>query len=187
MTMAHAADCGLLAIAVSPVFGGLWLQSNMWDEVYRVISYRNREFRMKITKHHAVCTLVRHYGNYSQYDLFLPQLAAGKRIGGALQSINMKATRHDNDIVLNGSAFTPTEVQSPGLLFFRALMKDAACPMIAPLESASRIGRTNRGQVKYTFVNTRIPSYYVLDREAEPQRDTSLWEALRWNTAPLES
>src|SRR5581483_4490383 len=92
LTIDHAADCGLFALPIPPGFGGFGMPNKALWSVVHVLSapvmrstwqyVRDRLWVAHVLRlHWHVCAGIVEYGTYAQYDFFLPQLAAGKRIG----------------------------------------------------------------------------------------------------------
>jgi len=80
--MHHAADCGLLALAVEARFGGFLIDMNMRIRTLYLRQYPGKWHKLSpIWVHNRVCDVIYKHGTVAQYDWFLPRLAAGKSFG----------------------------------------------------------------------------------------------------------
>ena len=79
-TLSRTANCGLLAFGIPAAYGGYNIPER-WGTCMYGLAWIESEIYTQIASHHCVCLMIDILGTPAHYDFFLPQLAAGKRIG----------------------------------------------------------------------------------------------------------
>jgi alkylation response protein AidB-like acyl-CoA dehydrogenase len=199
-TIEHAADCGFFGLTVPPIFGGFgmpteqqWLILNhLATSGPKIISQLSQEeidrllISMRLRIHWGVCSEVVQHGTYAQYDFFLPQLAAAKRIGMLTkymgpQSLPVTAERTDNGFALHGDVLTMSVVTDETMIKIPAWLDGLRRTFLVSV-SEMPAGAPAQHQMFYSLHDWSVPPSTLLGGEDQSPPDTEKWRAIRWNS-----
>jgi hypothetical protein len=190
-TLEHAADCGLLAFAVPEVFGGFGIPTEIRERLLLMLAAR--PLVVNLREHWAVCDAIIQHGTYAQYDLFLPQLAAGKRIGVLAHPVDAMsggsisyATKNDDGFQLWAKILIRTLSEAASLVYFRCSLDGAMRSFIADRTLLPRGRMGKAGMARVRLRECLVPLSALLG-EGHHHPDLEAWRAIRWNSAPSES
>lgn len=186
-TIDFAADYGLLALAVEARFGGFLIDMNARIHLlYR----RYGQTLYPIWVHNRVCDVIYKHGTTAQYDLYLPQLAAGKRLGAWTYSrydshnhSTIRADRHSEGFSFRGDTVVNTRLNARTLVLIAALLEGQIREFIVNGDTLSEQHVSNRGRVLIQlrgYVAPRSSLLGLLEPSEIPTEEK--WEAIRWRT-----
>jgi len=185
-TLEFAADCGLLALAVSTRFGGLYANQELRYKAYYGAYGDLSDIASDLWSHFSVCDAVTELGSPSQHDFFLPQLAAGKRIGyrDLKNSLRVKLTLSAKTCIVRGQANMWKDLPN-ALYLINCFIPDSGTSstnwlMLTPSEIRNA-QHTRRGDVMFAFDSDVYPVTNFLGIMSNLP-STEKWEAIRWRT-----
>lgn len=183
-TLERAADGGLLALAVPVRFGGLPI-SRARREAFHALLYRLPELaavRAQILAHLAVCQYVLDAGTPTQYDQFLPQLAAGKRVGLLTKTPVTAATIPGADTYRLSGRTTPlTNLPAAALVLVRAALDGETRLFLLHQDLVRPDWNTAHDSYHFVFAGKRVPRDTLLGGDGTTQ-NAAQWEATRWRS-----
>ncbi len=188
ITLERAADCGLLALAVPVRYGGLPIsherRAAFHDRLYRLPDLF--PVRAQLLAHLAVCRYVLDFGTPAQYDSFLPQLAAGKRVG-LLTKTPVSAERVNAETYRLSGRTTPlTNLPAAALVLVRATVRGeigtgGETPLfLLPHELVRPDLMAAHDSYHLLFAGKRVGRELRLG-DTGTASGTAAWEATRWN------
>ena len=188
-TMQHAADCGLLALAVPTRFGGLYVNRLMQMSLFgnKMQHDSPRDFLRQvwdIRSHFDVCYEILIKGSPTQHDFYLPQLAAGKWIGVDVPQLSrmLRVRKEGNMVVLSGSGVRLWERPYSCLIVIRAKWEREQHLFVIPSSAISGYRRSSHGRHYWWIDRYTVRSEAMLSNLATIAPNTEKWEATRWNT-----
>jgi alkylation response protein AidB-like acyl-CoA dehydrogenase len=202
-TMDRAADCGLFALPISPVFGGFGMPNEALWSVYYMLGaaalrstwqYVRDELRVAhiLRMHWSVCFKIIEYGTYAQYDFLLPQMASGKRIGVDTVYfgngyLTIHADRVEDGFALRGDTLAWSDVGATSLVLFPAWLDHARRAFLVPAPELPEGRSVKNMRVFYALRGHIVSRITLLGGDDREPPDCEKWRAIRWNSAPSES
>lgn len=182
-----AADLGLLALSVPTRFGGLFVDRDTRGLVNRLLT---NELLYIISSHQLVCDEIYMHGTYAQYDVHLPRLAAGKRIGiraslvmdPSLQS-SLCAEKCEDGFLFTGNTVARGSVNDCSLVSMTAMLERRVRSFIVEGSLLPKGHKVKRGWILYELRQHFIGQNTLLGGllpSAPPSNEK--WEAIRWRT-----
>lgn len=183
-TLERASDCGFLAVTTPTRFGGLGVNRIYWDAVWRNIGSIDKKLGWQIHSHLQVCNIINITGTPAQHDLFLPQLAAGKRIGiNATRAKELYTAIEGNVCYITGWSVSHVPISDNILLLMYGWSGTQRYYITVPSTLLSSVRRSGRGHYVWSITGGIVPLEAVL---FSPRQDQVLtnekWEAIRWRT-----
>lgn len=182
-----ASDWGLTAFAVPLSFGGLFVARRDTTNFGHARLAPLTIYR-EIMLHHSVCYLIDLLGTYAQYDMFLPQMAAGKCIATMANATATAVTgyRYLDTYILSGTIATLTPWDERMLICFSCVIDDRIRWFVVPKNLL--IGSCNfTAGTGFELSSCVVSHSCLLDGVDNPPPSDDKWRAIRWNSAPSES
>jgi len=183
-TLERASDCGFLAVMTPTRFGGLGVNHKYWDAVRRKIGTVDEKLSWRIHSHLQVCNMINITGTPAQHDLFLPQLAAGKRIGvNATSAKELYTAIEGNVCYITGWSVSHLPISDNTILLMDGWSGTQRYYITVSSTLLSSVRRSGRGHYVWSITGGIVPLEAVLFL---PRQDQVLsneeWEAIRWRT-----
>ncbi len=187
-----AADLGLLALYIPPRFGGLFVRVERLNQILQSLYWLRTGEKLRIPQLHGrVCSQILSYGTFAQYDLYLPRLAAGKRIGILAYlnymstSVNpsLNAIECDDGFSLTGNTVARGSVDNRSFVSLTAMLEGQARSFIVEGAALPQGRKVKRGWTLYELRRHFIAQHTLLGGLMPVvQPSTEKWEAIRWRT-----
>jgi len=186
-----AADLGLFALNVPTRFGGLFIDWHMRGEVYRSLRpLLSHELLYAVGSHQHVCDEIYKRGTFTQHDFYLPQLAAGKRIGIHAWLVmdtpwqsSLSTKECDGGFLMTGNTVARGPVSTNALVKFTAMLNGQVRTFIVEGAALPQGRKVKRGWTLYELRRHFIAQHTLLGGLMPVvQPSTEKWEAIRWRT-----